>query len=133
LKSRTVGNQVSAIDRSGASVDVPDASAIQPLPSTEDLMSTTHVAAEITLVAPNGANVQEKYRPHDTVGKTLEHAVKQFGKTGDLDPNGTYILVKGESPLENSLTLEKAGIKPGDSLKIRAKGIPVDGHARRAQ
>lgn len=85
----------------------------------------------ITLVAPNGATENDKYRPHDTVGKTLEHAVKEFGKNGYLDPSLSYILVYGDSPLENSLTLEQANIQAGASLKVRSKSIPGDGCASR--
>ena len=84
---------------------------------------------QITLVAPNGAEMSEKFHSHDTVSKTLDHAVKAFAKSGDLDPSVEYILVLGDSALENSLTLERAGVKPGDRLKVRSKGIPGDGNA----
>ena len=84
---------------------------------------------EIILVAPNGARLSEPYHAHETVGKMLEHAVKVFGERGDLDPTLQYMLVLGESALENSLTLEAAGVKPGDTLKVRSKRIPGDGHA----
>ncbi len=83
----------------------------------------------VTIVAPNGATVSEKYRQHDTVSKTLEHAVKEFGKQGHLDSTLQYILVFGDSPLENSLTLEQAGITAGATLKVRSKSIPGDGNA----
>lgn len=84
---------------------------------------------QIVLVAPNGAEITEKFRPHDTVGKTLEHAVKEFAKDGHLDSSVQYILVLGDQALENSLTLETAGVKSGDRLKVRSKGIPGDGNA----
>jgi hypothetical protein len=84
---------------------------------------------EITIVAPNGARRTEKYRPHDTVGKTLEHAVKSFGKDGDLDPTKEYILVLGDTPLALEKTLAEAGVQPGATLKVRAKQIPGDGSA----
>jgi len=86
----------------------------------------------ITIIAPNGAPVSEKYRPHDTVSKTLEHAVKEFGKEGHLDATLQYILVFGDTPLENSLTLEQAGITTGATIKVRSKSIPGDGNASRA-
>jgi hypothetical protein len=88
---------------------------------------------EIVLIAPNGARRVEKYHPHDTVSKTLELGVKAFGKSGDLDPAQDYILVLGDSALDNSLTLAEARVKPGDSLKIRAKNRPVDGNAPRVK
>ena len=86
---------------------------------------------EITLVAPNGARFEEKFNGHKTVGNVLEHAVNEFGKKGDLDPKQSYVLVLGNRALENSLTLEQAGVKPGDILKVRSKQIPGDGHASR--
>lgn len=88
---------------------------------------------EIILIAPNGARRVEKYHPHDTVGKTLEHGVKAFGKSGDLDPAQDYVLVLGDTALDNGLTLEEARVRPGDSLKIRAKNRPVDGNAPRVK
>lgn len=88
---------------------------------------------EIVLVAPNGARRTEKYRPHDKVGKTLEHGVREFGRSGDLDPAQDYVLVLGDTALDNSLTLEEARVRPGDSLKIRAKNRPIDGNAPRAK
>jgi hypothetical protein len=84
---------------------------------------------EITLVAPNGATLQDKYRPHDTVQKSLDHAVKEFAKNGQLDPSVGYILVLGDTPLDNVLTLEKAGVQAGAKLKIRSKKVPGDGDA----
>jgi hypothetical protein len=83
----------------------------------------------ITIVAPNGATDSEKYRQHDTIGKTLDHAVKEFGKAGHLDASLQYILVSGDTPLENSLTLQQAGITAGATLKVRSKSIPGDGNA----
>ncbi len=47
---------------------------------------------EITIVAPNGASDVYKYRPHDTVEKTLEKAVKDFSKEGTLDSSVAYSL-----------------------------------------
>lgn len=88
-----------------------------------------HEKEAITIVAPNGATETEKYHPHDTVGKTLEHAVKHFGKDGHLDPNVQHILVLGDTQLENSLTLEQAGVRDGATLKVRSKNIPGDGDA----
>lgn len=88
-----------------------------------------HEKDEITLVAPNGAELMTKYRPHDTVTKTLDHAVKEFKKDGNIDESVQYLLVLGDQALENSLTLEQAGVKAGDRLKIRSKAIPGDGHA----
>jgi hypothetical protein len=84
---------------------------------------------EVTLVAPNGAEITEKYKSHDTVSKTLEQAVKEFAKDGHLDAKLSYILVQGETALENSLTLEAAGVVVGSRLKVRSKAIPGDGHA----
>ena len=82
---------------------------------------------DITLVAPNGAQLSEAYHPNQKIGHVLQVAVKRFGKQGDLDPSKPYILVKGESPLESEATLAEAGIKAGDTLKVRSRGIPGDG------
>jgi hypothetical protein len=87
---------------------------------------------EIVLVAPNGAQRGEKLRLHDTVAKTLEQAVKAFGKEGLLDPSRAYTLVRGATPLEPGQTLEQAGVQPGDRLNVRVKEIPADGDAPRA-
>lgn len=87
---------------------------------------------QITILAPNGAPLNEDYRPHDTVGKTLDHALQEFGRQKLLDPSGAYVLVLGSTSLDTSLTLEQAGVRPGDTLKVRAKKVPTDGHASRA-
>lgn len=87
---------------------------------------------DISVLAPNGAPLTEEYRPHDTVGKTLDHALREFGREKQLDPSLPYVLVLGSTPLENALTLVQAGVKPGDTLKIRSKSIPGDGDASRA-
>lgn len=84
---------------------------------------------QITLVAPNGATREIKLHPHDTVHKTLNHAVKEFGKDGMLDPNISYVLVRNATPLEPGQTLSEAGVQPGDRLNVRAKAIPADGDA----
>ena len=94
---------------------------------TERVDRPKPVRDEIVLVAPNGATHETKYRPHDTVGKTLEHGVKEFNRSGDLDPSLEYMLVLNDTPLDNILTLEQAGVKPGHRLKIRSKRRPVDG------
>lgn len=83
--------------------------------------------AVITLVAPNGAEDPEAYHPHQTVGHVLDEAVREFGRQGYLDPKSQYVLVLGETPLENGLTLEQAGVQPGAKLKVRSKSIPGDG------
>lgn len=84
---------------------------------------------EIIIVAPNGAPREIKFHPNDTVQKTLDKAVKDFGKDGLLDPTGNYNLVKGASPLEPEQTLQEAGVQPGDRLIVQSKAIPADGDA----
>lgn len=84
---------------------------------------------QIVLVAPNGATDEDKFRPHDTVQKTLDRAVKEFGKAGHLDPSRAYQLTRGATSLEPSQTLEQAGVEPGDRLNVRIKEIPADGDA----
>lgn len=84
---------------------------------------------QITILAPNGAPLTEDYRPHDSVGKTLEHAVQEFGRQKLLDPSLPYVLVFGNTSLNTALTLEQAGVKAGDTLKVRSKSIPTDGNA----
>lgn len=84
---------------------------------------------EITIVAPNGASDVYKYRPHDTVEKTLEKAVKDFSKEGTLDSSVAYSLVLDATTLEPSVTLEQAGVTSGATLKIRSKQTPMDGDA----
>jgi len=90
-------------------------------------VATEH--GEITLVAPNGAQRQEKYRPHDKVVKVLGHAVKEFGKEGALDPDKDYVLTFGGTKLEDGQTLEQVGVEPGATLHIRSKKKPQDGYA----
>ena len=90
-----------------------------------------HGKLTVVVVAPNGATLAEHYLPKETVNELLSRSVKLFGEKGDLDPSAEYILVKGESALEGGLSLQEAGIKPGDSLKIRSKKIPGDGNAPR--
>lgn len=97
-------------------------------------MAETTTAAEkkldeITIVAPNGAPRPYKYRPHDTVEKTLNKAVKDFAKEGMLDGSVAYSLIMGATSLEPGMTLEEAGVTAGATLKIRARQIPVDGDA----
>lgn len=84
---------------------------------------------EITLKAPNGATLTEHYHAHETVGKVLEQAVEKFGREGQLDPSKQYMLVLNGTSLENQLTLEAAGVRPGDVLNVRSKRIPGDGDA----
>lgn len=84
---------------------------------------------EIVIGAPNGATREVKFHPNDTVQKTLDHAVKDFGKDGLLDPTGSYNLVRNASPLEPGQTLQQAGVQPGDRLNVRSKEIPADGDA----
>ena len=97
-------------------------------------MTQTTAAAEkkldqITILAPNGAPKPYKYRPHDTVEKTLDKAVKDFGKEGMLDGSVVYSLVMGATALEPGSSLEGAGVTVGATLKIRARQVPVDGDA----
>jgi hypothetical protein len=86
----------------------------------------------ITLVAPNGARQTDRYQPHEKVGHELDQAVKSFGRTGDLDPSISFVLVRGTTVLENGLTLEVAGVRPGDELKVRSQTIPGDGACTRS-
>lgn len=105
---------------------------------TRELHMTETTAAaekkldEITILAPNGAPKPYKYRPHDTVEKTLDKAVKEFAKEGMLDGSVAYSLVMGATALEPGSALEGAGVTAGATLKIRARQIPVDGDASRA-
>lgn len=90
-------------------------------------MSSEH--GSIILVAPNGATREEKYHAEQTVGQTLKHAVKEFAKDGQLDPNVEYVLVLNGVALESSRTLAASGVVPGSRLSIRSKPIPGDGDA----
>ena len=87
---------------------------------------------EITILAPNGVPEEFKFHPQHTVEKTLDQAIKEFSKKGQLDGSVPYILVMGATPLEPSLTLERAGVIVGATLKVRAKQTPGDGDAPRA-
>jgi hypothetical protein len=82
---------------------------------------------EITLVAPNGAKFEQPYRAQETVERVLDHAVKEFGRRHDLDPNKPYVLAYDGAALENSLTLAAAGVPAGAQLNVRSKAIPGDG------
>lgn len=94
---------------------------------TETMAGAQKKVDEITIVAPNGASDRYKYHSQHTVEKTLEKAVKDFAKEGMLDGSLAYSLVMDATPLEPSTTLEQAGVRPGATLKIRARQIPVDG------
>jgi hypothetical protein len=82
---------------------------------------------EITIVAPSGASFSEKYHGNQKVETVLNQALKQFEKQQQIDPSKSYVLVFGATPLDAHLTLEAAGVKAGDQLKIRSKDIPGDG------
>lgn len=96
---------------------------------TETTATAREKLDEITILAPNGAPRAYKYRPHDTVEKILKKSAKDFAKDGMLDDSVAYSLIMGATSLEPGLTLEKAGVTVGATLKIRAKQIPVDGDA----
>lgn len=81
----------------------------------------------VTLVAPNGAQRQERYHPNEKVSHVLAEAVREFGREGHLDPSGAYILVREQTPLESEHTLADAGVRAGDLLKVRSRQIPGDG------
>ncbi len=87
---------------------------------------------EVTLVAPNGAELPDKYHPNELVEHVLKKAVQEFGKLGQLDPSKQYVLVYGETALEGSLSLRDAGVGAGSRLKVRAKAIPGDGACTRS-
>lgn len=84
---------------------------------------------EVTVIAPSGAPVQEKYHPSETVEALLIRARNTLVAKSQLDPSTEYVLVLGNTPLDNNLTLEAAGIHSGATLKIRSKEIPGDGNA----
>lgn len=83
----------------------------------------------ITLVAPNGEERTETYKPNFKVGNLLKQAVHDFGKDGHLDASSAYKLVKDGTPLDESQTLEEAGVQAGDKLSVRSKTLPSDGDA----
>lgn len=81
----------------------------------------------ITLVAPNGQPVEERYHENETVGHVLKKAVDDFGKAGLLNPSVQYVLVMNGAPLNERQTLSDAGVRPGARLSVRAKDVPGDG------
>ncbi len=82
----------------------------------------------IVLVAPNGAERPERYHPNQTVGHVLEKSIRDFAKDGLItDTSIKYVLVRGATPLEPGMTLEEAGVQPGERLNVRARAIPRDG------
>jgi hypothetical protein len=94
---------------------------------TNDASAAAVEKAEITLVAPNGAQFDERYHANQKVSHVLDVAVREFGKKGDLDPSKSYVLVREQTVLEPASTLADAGVEPGDLLKVRARQIPGDG------
>jgi hypothetical protein len=92
-----------------------------------------HDQETITLVAPNGQTLEERYHPNQKVADVLKKAVNDFGRAGYLNPNLQYVLVLSGMPLDGSLTLAEAGVRPGARLSVRAKDIPGDGAAPRSQ
>ena len=87
------------------------------------------VTETVTLVAPNGARTELKFKSHEKVEHLLKEAVKEFAKEGQLDSNVDYILVLSEQRLDGHLTLEQAGVTPGATLKVRSRKTPGDGSA----
>ncbi len=75
---------------------------------------------DITLKAPSGATLTERYHAHETVGKLLEQAVREFGREGQLDPSKPYILVLNATPLEDQLTLEAGPQRRGSLFRSGA-------------
>lgn len=86
----------------------------------------------ITLVAPAGQTEEVAYHPNEKVGEVLKKAVTDFGRAGFLNPDLQYVLVMNATPLDPSLSLAAAGVKPGARLSVRAKAVPGDGHASRS-
>jgi hypothetical protein len=84
---------------------------------------------DVVVVAPNGADARFKFHPHEKVEQLLTLSVDEFARRGDLQKGLTYILAHGEKELDNSKTLEAAGVRPGERLKIRSKTTPGDGNA----
>lgn len=87
----------------------------------------------ITLVAPNGQPLEERYHPNEKVGHVLKKAVEDMGKAGLLNPSVQYVLVMSGSPLNERETLADAGVRPGARLSVRAKDVPGDGNASRPE
>ena len=87
----------------------------------------------ITLVAPNGQPVEERYHANQTVGHVLQKAIADFGKAGFLNPSVPHVLVMGGSLLNERETLADAGVRPGARLSVRAKDVPSDGDASGAE
>lgn len=85
----------------------------------------------IKLVAPNGEERIEAYKPHFKVGNLLRQAVHDFGKDGHLDASLVYKLVKDGTQLDESQTLAETGVHAGDKLSVRSKTLPSDGNAPR--
>jgi uncharacterized protein YggU (UPF0235/DUF167 family) len=88
-----------------------------------------HHHEDVVVVAPNGADTRFKFHPNEKVEQLLTLAVDEFARRGDLQKGLTYILAHEEKELDNSKTLEAAGIRPGERLKIRSKTTPGDGNA----
>ena len=86
----------------------------------------------ITLVAPSGVRETEPFRAHQTVGELLAVAVKDFVAKGAIDGTVVYDLVREATPLDPSLSLDAAHVRPGDLLKIRSRAIPSDGSCIRS-
>src|SRR6266550_3736835 len=95
--------------------------------------SQGHDQESITLVAPNGQTLEERYHPNEKVGHVLKKAVDDFGRAGQLNPDLQYVLVFGGTPLDEAKTLAEAGVPAGARLSVRAKEIPGDGDAPRPQ
>lgn len=83
----------------------------------------------VTLVAPNGEERTEAYKPNFKVGNLLKQAVHDFGKDGHLDASLAYKLVKDGTQLDESQTLVETGVHAGDKLSVRSKTLPSDGDA----
>jgi len=72
-------------------------------------------------VRHNGAGMEFRYRPKEKVQKLLEEAIDAFGVAENVHRMALY--TKEGIELKDELTLEAAGVKAGDLLRLRMSKV----------
>lgn len=73
------------------------------------------------LVIYNGLEKPITYNPEGLVRVIVEHAIKAFGIT--QQPHLLSLFTEGGVELNDNLSAEKAGVKPGEKLLLRPGAV----------
>ena len=69
----------------------------------------------------NGLEKPIKYNPEGLVRVIVDHAIKAFGIT--QQPHLLSLFTEGGVELNDNLSAEKAGVKPGEKLLLRPGAV----------